>query len=277
MTMPSIQESFAQVRHPHLRWWRRETGIEQVSREETLRARAAYWGMVADLDVMIGQILDALRQNHLSDNTMVVYSSDHGDMLGEHSLWWKHVFYEQSIKVPLLLSWPGVIPPGQQRAETISALDLTATILDALGAPALPTGKGRSLMGLLAGEDPRWQNRAFAEYSSDEYGPPGGCYQRMVRREEWKLIYYHGQAPQLFNLTEDPDERVDRAGDPGCQRIRTELTKQVLDGWDPERVRAQMAVKRSENQILRTWAKQTRPKEQYRWPLLPEMARLETE
>jgi choline-sulfatase len=275
ITMPSIHESFEQVAHPHLRWWREETGIVEVSEEEALRARAAYWGMVADLDAMIGQILDAAQRNGLADNLLVVYSSDHGDMLGEHGLWWKHVFYEQSIKVPLIASWPGVIAPGQRRTETVSALDLNATLLDALDAPALPSSRGNSFLGLLTGERPQWENRAFAEYSSDEYGPPGGCYQRMVRQDEWKLIYYDGQEPQLFNLAEDPDELVDRARDPGCRHIRRELTQRVLDGWNPEQVRAQMAVKRAENQVLRAWGQQVRPAEQYRWPLKPEMARLD--
>jgi choline-sulfatase len=275
MTAPAIQEPFDQVAHPHLRWWREHTGIKEVSERETLRARAAYWAMVADMDAMIGQILDAVRRNDLADNLLIVYSSDHGDMLGEHSLWWKHVFYEQSIKVPLILSWPGVIPPAQRRTETTSALDLTATMLDALGAPALPSSRGQSLLGLLTRETSSWESRAFAEYSSDEFGPPQGCYQRMIRQDEWKLVYYYGQAPQLFNLAEDPDELTDRAGDPGCQRIRRELTARVLDGWDPEQVRAQMALKRAETQILRAWAQNTGPTEQYRWPLLPKMACLD--
>lgn len=275
MTMPTTQESYKEVTHPHLRWWRQHTGIEQVSQEETIRARAAYWAMVADLDAMIGQILDAVRRNDLGEDLLVVYSSDHGDMLGEHGLWWKHVFYEGSVKVPLILSWPGVIPPAGRRTETVSALDLTATLLDALDAPALPSGNGQSFLGLLTGEASSWKNHAFSEYSSDEYGPPGGCYQRMIRQDEWKLIYYHGQAPQLFNLAQDPHERVDRADDPGCQRIRRELTQRVLNGWDPEDVRAQMALKRAENQILRAWTQHTRPAERYRWPLKPEMARLD--
>jgi len=97
----------------------------------------------------------------------------------------------------------------------------------------------------------------------------------MIRQDEWKLIYYHGQEPQLFNLAEDPDELVDRASDPDCQQIRREVTRSVLDGWDPDQVRAEMAVKRAENQILRAWAQQTRPLEQYRWPLRPEMACLD--
>jgi choline-sulfatase len=92
--MPHKPRAFADERHPHLGWWRRTTSIEEVSEAEVLRARAAYWGMVSDLDAMIGQILSALHRNGLAENTLVIYTSDHGDMLGEHGLWWKHTFYE---------------------------------------------------------------------------------------------------------------------------------------------------------------------------------------
>jgi choline-sulfatase len=275
VAMPAIAEPLEMVTHPHLRWWRQHTGLAEAGEVETLRARAAYWAMVADLDAMIGQILDAVHRNDLADNLLVIYSSDHGDMLGEHGLWWKHVFYEQSVQVPLILSWPGVIAPAQRRLETVSALDLTATMLDALDAPALPDSRGRSLLRLLTNETSSWENIAFSEYCSDEYAPPGGCYQRMVRRDEWKLVYYHNQEPQLFNLAEDPAELVDRARDPGCQRVRRNLTQRVLEGWDPERVRDQMAVMRAQTRILHDWAQETGPAEQYRWPLRPEMARLD--
>jgi choline-sulfatase len=275
IALPSHQTPFSDVSHPHLRWWRKETGIEQTSEQEVRRARAAYWALVSEVDTMVGQILEAARQNNLTDNLLVVYTSDHGDMLGEHGLWWKHVFYEQSAKVPLIVSWPGVIGPNQRRREIVSALDGTATLLDALDAPALPSSSSRSLLSLLTGKDTRWENVAFSEYCSDEYAPPGGCYQRMVRQDGWKLVYYAGQEPQLFNLIEDPHELIDRAPDPGCARIRRELTQRVLDGWDPEDVRAQMAIKRAENDILRSWARYTTPAEQYRWTLQPEMARLD--
>jgi choline-sulfatase len=275
MILPRIDEPFCEVTHPHLRWWREHTGIVEVTGDEILRARAAYWGMVHDMDVMIGQILDAVRTNDLADNLLVIYSSDHGDMLGEHGLWWKHTFYEESAKVPLIVSWPGVIPPGQRSERVVSALDVTATMLDALDARALPACQGKSFLDVLTGDNDQWEDLAFSEYCSDEFGPEGGCYQRMIRHGEWKLVYYHGQEPQLFNLVQDPHEEVDRARDPACQGIRRELTQRVLDGWDPDEVIAQMAVKRAENAVLRDWARYTHPIDQYRWPLKPEMARLD--
>jgi arylsulfatase A-like enzyme len=148
-------------------------------------------------------------------------------------------------------------------------------MIDALGAPALPACEGKSLLNLLTGTDTAWEDVAFSEYCSDEFAPEGGCYQRMVRQGDWKLAYYHGQEPQLFNLAEDPHERVDLASSPACQDVRRALEQRVLEGWNPDDVIAQMAVKKAEIEVLRDWARHTHPTDQYRWPLKPEMARLD--
>jgi choline-sulfatase len=279
MTLPKKPAPFDQVSHPHLRWWRSHTEIEAVSDEEILRSRAAYWGLVYRTDVMIGQILQALEVNDLAENTLIVYTSDHGDMEGEHGLWWKHVFYEESARVPLILSWPGRIPAGQRCERVVSALDVTATLLDALDAPALPHSPGRSLLPLVDGREERvtWDDVAFSEYCTDQFGPPEGAFQRMIRQDEWKLIYYHGQPSQLFNLAEDPNELVDRVDDPGCQAIRAELTARVLDGWEPEMIIRRMDDLRADNAVLRDWARNVRPPEQHLWNLRPEMNRLDNQ
>ena len=281
MTMPQKPQPHEQVTHPFLRAWREHTNIVEVSDEEILRSRAAYWGLVHRVDQMVGQLLHALEANGFADNTLIIYTSDHGDMQGEHGLWWKHVFYEESVKVPLIVSWPGVIPGGQRSKRVISALDVNATILDALDAPALPNSPGRSFLGLVseARPTPSWDDIAFSEYCADEYVPPqiddGKSYQRMIRQNEWKLIYYHGMEPQLFNLTEDPGELDDLAQDPAYRTIRNELTNAILAEWHPEQIAATMADKRHDNVVLRTWAKETNPPDRYRWDLRPEMNYLE--
>jgi choline-sulfatase len=277
MTMPKKPASFDQVKHPFLRAWREHTGIVEASDAEILRSRAAYWGLVQRVDIMVGEILQALEANGLADNTLIVYTSDHGDMQGEHGLWWKHVFYEESVKVPLIVSWPGVIPGGQRSERVVSALDVNATMLDALGAPPLPNSPGRSFLGLIseARVTPDWEDVAFAEYCADEYVPfkidTGKTYQRMIRQNEWKLVYYHGLEPQLFNLADDPGELVDRAQDPACQAVRNELLARLLADWNPEVIAAKMAAKRGDNAVLRAWARQTNPPDQHRWDLRPEM------
>ncbi|MEZ4869857.1 MAG: sulfatase-like hydrolase/transferase [Caldilineaceae bacterium] len=277
MTMPRKPAPFDQVKHPFLRAWREHTGIIDVSEAEIRRARAAYWGLVHRVDMMVGQILQALEANGLAENTLIVYTSDHGDMEGEHGLWWKHVFYEESVKVPLIVAWPGVIPGGQRSQRVVSALDVNATMLDALGAPALPNSPGRSFLGLVSAvrATPEWEDVAFSEYCADEYVPyqidTGKSYQRMIRQDDWKLIYYHGLEPQLFNLAEDPGELVDCAQDPACQAIREQLLARLLDDWNPEVIAAKMAALRADNAVLRAWARQTNPPDHYRWDLRPEM------
>ena len=119
---------------------------------------------------------------------------------------------------------------------------------------------------MLSGEDVQWEDTAFSEYCTDD-----GCYHRMVRDGAWKLNYYYGQPPQLFNLKEDPNELNDRADDSTCREILKQLTQQVLDGWDPERIAAQMAAKRADTQLLGRWGRNTQPADHYRWNLLPEM------
>ena len=284
VTLPRKQVPYEEVKHPYMRLWREHTHTESVSEAEALNTRAGYWGLVTTVDRMIGQVLKALQANHLADNTLIVYTSDHGDMLGEHSLWWKHVFYEEAVRVPLIAVWPGEITPGQRCGQVVSALDANATILDALGAPALPASSGRSLMGLISDRraadavpPSEWENEAYSEYCEDQYSPPGGCYQRMIRLEDWKLIYYDGYEPQLFNLREDPDELVDRAQDPGARSIREELTERVLSGWDPGAIRDEMAIMRAENRLLAAWAEGTHPPDRYRWTIRPEMNYRDTE
>jgi choline-sulfatase len=164
----------------------------------------------------------------------------------------------------------------------VSALDLNATLLDALAAPPLLNSPGRSFLGLISDlrVKPAWEDVAFSEYCADEYVPAnidgGKTYQRMIRQGEWKLIYYHGLPSQLFNLAEDPGELVDRADDPSCHAIRTALTGRILADWHPETIARVMATKRADKQILHAWAQQTQPPDHYRWPLRAKMNYLDT-
>ena len=266
ISMPKIHETFSDSLHPYFKWWREKCGICEVTSDEILRSRTAYWGLVTRMDLMIGQILNALEENGLDQNTVILYSSDHGEQVGEHGLWWKQTFYEHSVKVPAILSWRGNLPEGIRCERVISSLDLNATMLDALDAPPLPNSRGRSVLPLCKDENSDWEDVAYSEFCTDD-----GCYHRMIRCDEWKLNYYHGLPLQLFNLREDPDEVSDRSKDPNCQDVLAELTERVLREWNPELVAAQMAAKREDTRLLGRWTRNTQPEDQYRWNLLPEM------
>nr|MCS5573073.1 DUF4976 domain-containing protein [Pseudomonadales bacterium] len=130
--------------------------------------------------------------------------------------------------------------------------------------------RGRSLLPLLeptrSGQGVTWENVAFSEFCTDD-----SRQHRMIRQGEWKLNYYHGQPVQLFNLAEDPDELNDLAGHPDYTGVQQELIDRVLDGWDPDRIAETIRHKRVDYDIIADWARNTKPVDQYRWQLLPEM------
>src|SRR5581483_6951433 len=103
-------------------WWRENRGIADVDDAAVRRARTAYYGLVYRLDSMIGEVLACLSQLGLADDTLVVYTTDHGDQLGERGLWWKHTLYEDSVRVPLILRWPARLPRRQRRAQVADLL-----------------------------------------------------------------------------------------------------------------------------------------------------------
>ena len=282
VTMPRTPERFSDNLHPYFQWWWKRTGLQQeIDDEMVLRCRIAYWALVARMDAMIGEMLDALERNGLSENTLVIYTSDHGEQVGEHGLWWKQTFYEDSARVPVIISWPGVLPEGVRSDRVVSQLDINSTMLDAIGAPPLPRSHGRSLLDLLKDPDGTpWEDLAFSEYCTDiqvEGGPydvhagPSGWYHRMIRRDRWKLNYYHGMEPQLFNLAEDPRETRDLARDSGHGSIRRDLLGQLLDSWDPDVVASKMADIYRDQEILQSWARNVDPTDTIRWDLRPEM------
>ena len=277
---PAVSVPFSEDLHPHIKSWRERCGIATVTEAEIHRARTAYWALVDRMDYMIGQILTALRQNELLDNTLIIYMSDHGEQAGEHGLWWKQTFYEHSAKVPAILSWPGHLPEGKRFDNVISSLDLNATMIHAMQCPELPHSRGRSLLPLMRGENTSWDNLAFSEFCQDRAGGGGpfsaeGVYQRMIRQDEWKFNYYHNQPCQLFNLKEDPNELHDRANDPSCQSLIKNLTARILDGWNPDAIASEIAARNQDTRILSTWARHTKPTDTVRWDLRPEMDYLE--
>lgn len=256
--------------HPWLRWWRGDRGIAEVSEAEMLRARAAYYGLVTRLDLLIGDVLGTLARFGLAESTLIVYTSDHGDQLGERGLWWKHTFYEESVKVPLILSWPGRLPHGERRDQVVNLIDVTAAMVEALGAAPLPNGQGRSLLGVARDAGTAWRNETFSEYCTDAVPAwTGGdaVRQRMLRSENWKLSYYHGHRPQLFDLASDPDEINDLAEAEEFREVREMLLARLLSDWDPDEIAARMRTRRADKDVIGAWAREVRPADQYRWTL----------
>ena len=145
------------------------------------------------------------------------------------------MFYEASVGVPMIWSWPGRFRAGAACAAVTSLLDIGPTLLDLAGAPPMKNVAGRSLSGFSSGDGDvkGWPDDALAECC----GSPAGRPSRMLREGPWKIILHHGyDQPQLFNLVEDPEEMNDRRDDPACAAVRERLLRRVRDGWDGQRI-----------------------------------------
>ena len=193
------------------------------------RALAGYFGLVSFLDEQIGKILSVLSEAGLADTTRVIYTSDHGDNLGARGLWGKTTMYEESAGIPMLLAGDGV-PAGVACPTPVTLCDVSATILDAVGAADAIAELGLPGVSLLdiAARPP--QNRTVLS-QFHTYGPDGFY---MLRDLRHKYVYYVGAPPQLFDLEADPEELTDLGTDPAYARQRTAFETRLHDILDPE-------------------------------------------
>ncbi len=247
---------------------RQRRGFDQLTDAQIRTARAAYYGLVEYHDRLCGRVLDALDKTRLADHTVVVYTSDHGEMAGEQGLWTKSLLYEASVGVPMIWSWPEEFRTSAREDRVTSLLDVGPTLLDLAQAAPLPGVSGRSLTALLVprGDVTSWPDRAVAECCGYRADRPA----RMLRQGPWKIIYYHGhEQPQLFNVVEDPQELHDRAGDPQCATICQRLLQQVRQGWDGQRVADALAQTAERRQQVLGAAKAKATREADFWIMPP--------
>jgi choline-sulfatase len=229
--VPGIPQGHLEEQHPQIKNVRRYFDCDDIPEEQVRIARAAYYGLVEFADEQIGILLDALQANGLADDTIVIYIADHGESLGQHGLWYKCTFYEPSARIPLIVRWPGTVQAGSRYRRVTSLLDVVSTMLEVAGADREFTD-GDSLLPLLAGVDQDSDGMALAEYEG--HGVSTVC--RMVRRGPYKLNYYHGERPELYDLDNDPHEFDDRSADPEYANVVNELTEIALDGWDAQAI-----------------------------------------
>lgn len=206
------------------------------------RAIAGYLGLVSFMDDNVGKVLQALEDAGLAGDTRIVYTSDHGDNVGARGLWGKSTMYEESAGVPLIIAGDG-IQSGARCETPASHVDLFPFILEAAGCP-MPEGTyhGASPIALSAPEHAR--RVVLSEYHA--IGSTGGI--TMLRQGRWKYVHCVRYRPQLFDLEEDPEERIDRAGDPACRPTLEALEAELRRFCDPEEVDAR--AKRRQAELL---------------------------
>ncbi len=238
---PRVAEIPYEQLDEHSRWLHvaHAQNLYTVSADHVRRARHAYYGMVSYLDEKIGSVLNALEETGLADDTLVVFASDHGEMLGERGMWFKQCFFEWSARVPLMVSMPRRYASARVTAH-VSLVDILPTLMEVArpGATFEPVDPldGKSLMPLITGAEQGADRTVVAEYSSE-----GVCAaSRMVRDGSHKYIFTFGLPPILFDLQTDPDECINLAGRPESASIQARLHARLVQDWDPPQVHARI-------------------------------------
>jgi arylsulfatase A-like enzyme len=229
---------------------------DALARWKYQRFIADYMRVIAALDDQVGRVLDALDQAGLSKNTVVVYSSDQGFFLGDHGWFDKRWMYEESLRTPLLVRWPGAVAPGSRNRDLVMNLDLAETFLEIAGLPVATGMQGRSILPLLRGTTPSdWRDAIYYQYF--EY-PGWHAVRRQygVRTQRHKLIHYYEVGEwELFDLERDPEELRSVYSDASYAPVRRDLEGKLA------RLRAQYEVPAAD------------PARYYPWELPPEYRR----
>lgn len=204
--------------HPVMDFMRVRKGCVGEYTDEELRAiRRTYYAMIAELDAMVGALVDEIDALGLGDSTYVVYISDHGEMNMEHRMHLKNALYEPSARVPMIVAGPG-LGQGQRVDDLVSLVDIYPTLMEMAGLD-LPDGPvGHSLLPEASGgRHPRRTGQVFSEYHSNFQNTSS----YMLRRGDWKYVAYAGYEPQLFDLSADPGEMANLAS--RCPEVATEM------------------------------------------------------
>ena len=198
---------------------------------------AAYYAMVELIDDNVGRMLDALERSGQADDTLVIFTSDHGEMLGDHGLVLKGCrFYEGLVHVPLIMRWPGRIAAGATTDALVELTDLAPTLLDAAGMEIPQHMAGRSLLPLLRGAAAEHRDAVRCEYyaalsmTNPERTGWSNTRATMIRDHRYKLAVYHGHPTgELFDLENDPHEHHNRWDDRRLADLRFELLRRCFD------------------------------------------------
>ena len=186
-----------------------------------------YLRCVAAVDVNIGRILAQLKASGLDENTIVIYASDQGFYLGEHGWFDKRWMYEESLRMPLVMRWPGKVKPGTEVQQMVQNIDYGPTLLDAAGVEIPADMQGKSMLPLLDGDaDAAWRDSIYYHYY--EHGGHGVPRHYGVRTARYKLIHFYSAGEwELFDLKQDPKEMTSQYDNPEYANIRTKLMAEL--------------------------------------------------
>ncbi len=222
----------------------------QFREQDVLRARRAYYGSISYVDRMIGRILEALTATGAAANTAIVFTSDHGEMLGERGMWFKKHFFEKSMRVPLMIYAPWI--PAQRISELVSLVDLLPTFNGlATGNPwssPVEELEGTDLTRLLDRADPQPERAVHAEYLAESTLAP----MFMIRRGRYKFVSCSQDLDLLFDLQADPNETENLAENPALKPVVEAFRGEVCDKWCEPELSERIRLSQRRRALIRT-------------------------
>jgi len=247
--LPKFRDEKNITHHPYYEEMRKCMNYDEYFDEEKMRiAIASYYGLCSFLDSNIGKVLSALSESEIADTTDIIYSSDHGDALGQRKMWGKSTMFEESAGIPMIVSGKN-IPENKTVKTAVSLVDIYPTILDITGIKPQPHEtdmKGDSLCRL-ANQSDDMSRSVLCEYHAA--GSPVGAF--LIRKENFKYTYFaEGYPAQLFDIDADPDELNDLSSDENYADVMSEMHKELLKYCDPESVN-KLAKQQQEEKINR--------------------------
>lgn len=215
---------------------RHNNSFRDLTARERRECTAAYYAMIEHADHHVGRMLKALDETGQRDNTIVIFMSDHGELLGDHGMYLKGPYlYDCSVRVPLIVRWPGRFPAGKRSDALVELVDLAPTLLEAAGRPVPSRMQGKSLMGILSGASDvaRHKDEVYTEFYEDEPFSPrvkDRPMLTMLRTSAAKVVVYAGLGiGELYDLEADPGEHVNLWDDPAHARLKAEMIKRCFD------------------------------------------------
>jgi iduronate 2-sulfatase len=222
IVLPDEPEHLQNV--PEAAFWTRPPywGLNEQQRREVMRA---YYASITFMDAQVGRLLDALERLKLADNTVVVFWSDHGYLLGEHASWMKNSMFEESVRTPLIIAAPNAKAKGRATSRIVELLDVYPTLAELCGLPLPAHLEGHSLRPLLNDPQAKWDKPAYSQVGRG--GVPAKFMGRSVRTARWRYTEWDEgrQGVELYDHAKDPREYRNLAGDPQHARVVDELKR----------------------------------------------------
>ena len=244
--LPSVRASDVPL-DPHSARLRQVSAMDEfeIDDEMIIRARRSYYASISYIDRQLGLVLQTLRESGQLDRSAIVFTSDHGDMLGERGLWYKMSWLEPSARLPLVIHAPRIAKPSRV-SRSVSLMDLLPTFVELSGAPPVDPGTidGRSLVPHLTGSG--GHDEAIGVYLGEGAIAP----LFMIRRGRWKFIASMPDPDQLYDLSNDPQERLNLAGSPEQEPVVRAFRQELATRFDASALRDQVVASQKRRRLV---------------------------